>query len=74
MSVYELSYFTVNTEETGNAELKKDFQVIEDAILTGAKLCWLARISATCYRYLKNWKRFYVAGEEGFSFLKYDTK
>jgi hypothetical protein len=74
MSVYELSYFTVNRQEMSNAELKKDFQMIEGAIIIGAKLCWIAIISATCYRYLKNWKRSYVAGEEGFSFLKNDTK
>ena len=49
-------------------------QTIEDTILLGATLCWIAIVSAKCYRYLQNWKRFYVAGEEGFSFLKKDTK
>jgi hypothetical protein len=44
--------------------LKKDFQMIEDVILIGAALCWIARVSAACYRYLQNWKRFYVAGGE----------
>lgn len=34
----------------------------------------IASFSATCYSHLKNWKRFYVAGDEGFSLLKSDTK
>jgi hypothetical protein len=70
----KISYFTVSAEEMGSAELKKDFQLIEDAILIGEKFCCIARVSAPCYRYLQNWKRFYVAGEEGFSFLKNDTR
>jgi len=43
-------------------------------VLTRATLCWIARVSATCCSYLQNWKLFYVAGEEVFSFLKNDTK